>query len=97
MPSIEEQQELVSRIAQFISFGEQVEQRLTEAQTRINQLTQSILAKAFRGELTADWREQHPELISGESSAEALLARIQAERTKLEPRKRAVRKRVGAK
>ena len=96
MPSIEEQQELVSRIAQFISFGEQVEQRLTEAQTRINQLTQSILAKAFRGELTADWREQHPELISGENSAEALLAQIQAARAKLEPKKRARRKKVAS-
>ena len=97
LPDSAEQTEIVRRVKHLFTFADQIEQRLTEAQTRINQLTQSILAKAFRGELTADWREQHPELISGESSAEALLARIQAERTKLEPRKRAVRKRVGAK
>jgi type I restriction enzyme S subunit len=43
-------------------------------------LTQSILSKAFRGDLTADWRAQNPDLISGENSAEALLKRIQAQR-----------------
>ena len=50
--------------------------------------------KAFRGELTAEWREQHPELISGENSDEALLERIKAEREKLKPVKRARKKRV---
>ncbi|MEZ6992569.1 MULTISPECIES: hypothetical protein [unclassified Aeromonas] len=39
----------------------------------------AILVKAFRGELTADWRAANPDLISGDNSA-ALLARIQAER-----------------
>ncbi|GHE20280.1 hypothetical protein [Halomonas urumqiensis] len=29
-------------------------------------MTQSILIKAFRGELTAEWRAENPELISGE-------------------------------
>ena len=96
-PPLEEQTEIVRRIDQMFSFASQIEQRLTEAQARINQLTQSILAKAFRGELTADWREQHPELISGENSAEALLASIKAKRAKLEPKKRAARKRVAAK
>ncbi len=43
-------------------------------------LTQSILAKAFRGELTADWRATHPELVTGENSAAALLERIRATR-----------------
>ena len=47
---------------------------------RVNNLTQSVLAKAFRGELTADWRAANPALISGENSAEALLERIKAER-----------------
>ena len=43
---------------------------------------------AFRGELTADWRAQNPDLISGENSAQALLARIHAERAKHPPAKR---------
>ena len=47
---------------------------------RVNNLTQSILAKAFRGELTEQWRKDNPDLISGENSAAALLERIKAER-----------------
>jgi len=48
--------------------------------SKINNLTQSILAKAFRGELTAQWREENSELISGLNSAEALLEKITAEK-----------------
>ena len=48
--------------------------------TRVNNRTQSILAKAFRGELTAQWRAENPDLISGENSAAALLEKIKAER-----------------
>lgn len=54
----------------------------------LGQITQSILAKAFRGELTADWRAEHPELISGENSAEALLAKIQAAKAVLDGKKK---------
>ncbi|MCE9680327.1 integrase arm-type DNA-binding domain-containing protein [Shewanella sp. AS1] len=59
------------------------EAQVNAAQTRVNNLTQSILAKAFRGELTADWRAANPELISGENSTQALLERIKAEREAL--------------
>ena len=54
--------------------------RAKAAKERVDNLTQAILAKAFRGELTADWRAANPDLISGDNSAEALLARIRAER-----------------
>ncbi|HMW48773.1 MAG TPA: hypothetical protein PKC70_10780, partial [Cellvibrionaceae bacterium] len=47
---------------------------------RVNNLTQSILAKAFKGELTAHWRAANPDLICGENSAEALLKKIKSER-----------------
>ena len=62
------------------AYAESVGQQVAAAQSRVDKLTQAILAKAFSGELTADWRAAHPELISGEQSAVALLARIQAER-----------------
>ena len=62
------------------------------AQGRVNNLTQSILAKAFRGELTAQWRVEHPDLITGDNSVEALLAKIQSEREKLKPKKGAKKK-----
>lgn len=84
-PAIEEQTEIVTRVETLFTFADKIEQHIKQAQNKVNQLTPSLLAKAFRGELTADWREQHPELISGENSAKALLERIQAEREKLKP------------
>lgn len=69
-----------------------IEQRVKDALSRVNHLTQSILAKTFRGELTAEWREQNPDIISGENSAEALLERIKAERAAMKPAKRGRRK-----
>ncbi len=80
LPPIEEQTEIVRRVEQLFAYADQIEQQLKNAQTRVNHLTESILAKAFRGELTAEWREQNPELITGENSAQALLERIKAER-----------------
>ena len=88
-PPIEEQTEIVTRVEQLFAYADQIEQRVKDAQSRVNHLTQAILAKAFRGELTADWRVQNPELISGENSAEALLARIKAEREQTQVVKKA--------
>ncbi|MEM5528247.1 restriction endonuclease subunit S [Gammaproteobacteria bacterium AS21] len=80
VPPLEEQTEIVRRVEELFAFADSIEQKTNAALERVNNLTQSILAKAFRGELTADWRAQNPELISGDNSAEALLERIKAER-----------------
>nr|WP_324257063.1 restriction endonuclease subunit S [Cellvibrio fontiphilus] len=88
---LEEQTEIVRRVEQLFAYADQIEQRVKDAQARVNHLTQSILAKAFRGELTADWRAQNPELISGENSAAALLERIKAEREAAGKSKRKVK------
>ena len=69
-----------------------VEQTVQSTQKRVNLLTQSILAKAFSGELTAEWRQQHQELITGVNSAESLLAKIQAEREASKPVKKGRKK-----
>lgn len=92
LPSISEQTQIVHRVEELFAFADAIEQKAAAALERVNNLTQSILAKAFRGELTADWRAANPELISGENSAEALLAKIQAEREKLALEKKAVKK-----
>ncbi|WP_153304235.1 hypothetical protein [Desulfovermiculus halophilus] len=47
------------------------------------------MKKAFSGELTKEWREAHPELISGENSAEKLLEQIKAEKKRMDSRKAA--------
>ena len=80
MPTAYEQTEIVRRVEQLFAYAESVGQQVAAARQRVDKLTQAILAKAFSGELTADWRAAHPDLISGEQSAAALLARIQAER-----------------
>lgn len=80
LPSIEEQQEIVKRVKGFFTYADQIEKSVSTAKARVDNLTQSILYQAFTGNLTAEWREQNPELISGENSAEALLAKIKAEK-----------------
>lgn len=99
-PPLEEQSEIVRRVEELFAFADRVEQKAIVSLKHINSLTQSILAKAFRGELTADWRATNPELISGENSAEALLKKIKAEREaiKKQPRLKrpAVKKNIGS-
>ncbi|KAF0659224.1 hypothetical protein L244_35970, partial [Salmonella enterica subsp. enterica serovar Worthington str. BCH-3194] len=73
LPNIEEQQGIVRRVEQLFAWADTIEKQVNNALTRVNSLTQSILAKAFRGELTAQWRAENPSLISGENSASALL------------------------
>ena len=80
VPPAEEQTEIVRRVDQLFAHAERIEQQVQAALERVNKLTQSILAKAFRGELTEQWRRDHPELITGENSAAALLDSIRAER-----------------
>jgi len=78
--SLSEQHEIVRRVEQLFAYADTIEKQVNNALARVNNLTQSILAKAFRGELTAQWRVENPELISGDNSAAALLEKIKAER-----------------
>ena len=88
LPSLDEQTEIVRRVEQLFTYADTIEQKAQAALEHVNNLTQSILAKAFRGELTAQWREENPDLITGENSAEALLAKIKAEREAMKPIKK---------
>ncbi|ASN86291.1 restriction endonuclease subunit S [Pectobacterium versatile] len=80
LPPITEQHEIVRRVEQLFAYADTVEKQVNTSLARVNNLTQSILAKAFRGELTTQWREENPDLISGENSAAVLLEKIKAER-----------------
>lgn len=88
VPHKEEQNQIVDRVNLLFAHADRVEQQVNNALARVNNLTQSILAKAFRGELTEQWRKENPELISGENSAETLLERIKAKRAAIKPAKR---------
>lgn len=72
LPSVEEQIEIVRRVEQLFAFADQLEAKVTSAKSRIDHLTQSILAKAFRGELVPQDPNDEP--------ASALLERIKTQR-----------------
>jgi len=72
LPPIDEQTEIVRRVEQLFTFADQLEARVKAAQARIDRLTQSILAKAFRGELVPQDPNDEP--------ASVLLERIKAQR-----------------
>lgn len=78
-PSIEEQKEIVSQVESLFSLVNTLEEKITATTQLVDKLTQSILAKAFRGELV----EQDPE----DESAEDLLERIRAEQEQEKPKK----------
>ncbi|WP_089138815.1 restriction endonuclease subunit S [Vibrio rumoiensis] len=82
-----EADEIVRRVNKLFAGADITEQLVNQALERINNLTQSILAKAFRGELTEQWRKDNPELISADNSAEALLRKIKAERAAAKSKK----------
>lgn len=72
VPSSIEQDEIVRRVEQLFAFTEQLERKVKSAKSRIDYLTQSILAKAFRGELVPQDPNDEP--------ASVLLERIQTQR-----------------
>lgn len=76
LPLIEEQNEIVRRVDQLFAFADKLDARYTKAKTMLDKLPQSILAKAFRGELTAQDPNDEP--------ASALLEKIKKEKAKIE-------------
>ncbi|WP_111859014.1 restriction endonuclease subunit S [Acinetobacter sp. CFCC 10889] len=75
-PSLKEQQEIVLQAESLFKNASLIETVVQSVQKRVNLFTQSILAKAFSGELAAEWREQHQELTTGVNSTESLFAKI---------------------
>nr|WP_256723234.1 restriction endonuclease subunit S [Xanthomonas oryzae] len=67
-----EQTEIVRRVEQLFAYAEQLEAKVAAAQQRIDALTQSLLAKAFRGELVPQDPTDEP--------ASVLLERIRTQR-----------------
>jgi len=60
IPSLLEQREAVRKIETLFSMADVVERQYTETKARTNRLTQSILAKAFRGELVPQDKNDEP-------------------------------------
>jgi type I restriction enzyme S subunit len=77
MFNTDQQSEIVRRVESLFTLADTVEKQYLAAKQRLDRLTQSLLAKAFRGELV-------PQDPNDEPAAE-LLKRIQAERNAQPP------------
>ncbi|MEI2760383.1 MAG: restriction endonuclease subunit S [Bacteroidia bacterium] len=75
LPEVVEQKEIVRKVEQLFAFADKLEARYTKAKAMLDKLPQSILAKAFRGELVAQNPEDEP--------ASVLLEKIKAEKETL--------------
>ncbi|EJL6360356.1 hypothetical protein FLL88_13605 [Vibrio cholerae] len=84
LPSIEEQKEIVRLVDQYFAFAGTIESQVKKAQARVDKLTQSILAKAFRGELVPQDPNDEP--------ADKLLERIALARKEAEVLAKAAKK-----
>jgi type I restriction enzyme, S subunit len=84
MPPLEEQHEIVQRVEALFKIADDIEKRYEKAKAHVEKLTQSILAKAFLGELVPQDPNDEP--------ASELLKRIQEERKNQEAESRPSRK-----
>jgi len=78
LPPLPEQRRIVAKIEELTARSRAARAALAEVPTLLEQFRQSVLASAFRGDLTADWRAKHPHT----EPASELLARIRTERRK---------------
>lgn len=80
LPSKEIQADIVRRVNQLFAFADQLEAQVLAAKQRVDTLTQSLLAKALRGELVPQDPSDEP--------ASVLLERIRAQRAAVPKPKR---------
>jgi type I restriction enzyme, S subunit len=78
LPPLNEQRRIVSTIEQMTDRSNKARAALEDVPKLIEQFRQSVLAAAFRGDLTADWREKNPDI----EPASELLERIKIDRRK---------------
>jgi type I restriction enzyme S subunit len=76
LPPLEEQHEIIRRVEKLFKLADSLEAKYAKAMERVVKIEQSVLAKAFRGELAPQDLNDEP--------AEELLKRILAEKAKLE-------------
>jgi len=76
VPPPAEQRRIVKKIEALQKQSQRAREALSELGPLLKQFRQSVLAAAFRGDLTADWRAAHPNV----EPASELRQRIRAER-----------------
>jgi type I restriction enzyme S subunit len=78
LPPLNEQRRIVAKLEDLLARIERAKDALGAIQPLLEKFRQSVLAAAFRGDLTADWRGKNPDV----EPAEELLKRIRLERRK---------------
>jgi type I restriction enzyme S subunit len=63
LPPESEQHVIINRVKELSVLADHIEKRLAEAWVRVNKLDQSILARAFRGELVSQDPNDEPAAI----------------------------------
>ena len=76
LPPLMEQRRIAERIDVLFAHSKKAKESLDRIPPLLEKLKKAILAAAFRGDLTKDWREAHPDV----EPADQLLERIRAER-----------------
>jgi type I restriction enzyme S subunit len=80
LPPLNEQRRIVTKIEELTDRTRKAREALEDVPQLIEQFRRSVLAAAFRGDLTADWREQNPDVEPAEKLLEA--ARDEVEKRK---------------
>jgi type I restriction enzyme S subunit len=78
LPPLNEQRRIVAKLEDLLARSRRAKYALDAIPALLEKLRQSILAAAFRGDLTADWRAKNPDV----EPASKLLERIRSERRK---------------
>ncbi|WP_437656089.1 restriction endonuclease subunit S [Sorangium sp. So ce1182] len=76
VPPQAEQRRIIAKLDTLTAKSRRAKEALDAIPALLERFRQSVLAAAFRGDLTADWREKNPDV----EPAEELLKRIRAER-----------------
>src|SRR5207245_2267787 len=89
LPPLAEQRRIVAKVEALLARVNVARQRLAKVPAILKRFRQSVLAAACSGRLTADWREEGREALSGDELLEdVLLRRRRAFEERLNGRKR---------
>ncbi|KTF61654.1 MULTISPECIES: restriction endonuclease subunit S [Bacillus amyloliquefaciens group] len=76
LPPINEQKRIVDKIEHLLNKIEEAKQLIEEAKKTFELRRAAILDKAFRGELTRKWREEHPDIENAEVLYDKIISLI---------------------
>jgi type I restriction enzyme, S subunit len=79
LPPLNEQRRIVEKIEALSAHSRNAREALDAIPALLEQFRQSVLAAAFRGDLTADWRAQHPDV----EPAQELVAKAKQDKERI--------------